>query len=208
MGSKCDGDEKSDKSNLNQDNIIFPQFIDELPNELRQKLQAKLDADVKAFLESYTKNRYDKITQFCEPSFRYSTTSTSLESKVKATKKAKVDEEVNDDSYPTHANYAKMLYDQRNVFTNSIQHLCSLLNVHMDKIEGNITDCDQLGVKQPQFGMPLNFYQNQSSCAATNKLQSAPLAFETNNVEELVHLCQHLLMLKIRVITHEPIRGQ
>jgi hypothetical protein len=38
MGSKGDGDEKSDKSNLNQDNIIFPQFIDELPNELRQKL--------------------------------------------------------------------------------------------------------------------------------------------------------------------------
>jgi hypothetical protein len=28
--------------------------------------------------------------------------------------------------------------------------------------------------------MPLNFYQNQSSYAVANKLQSAPLAFETN----------------------------
>jgi hypothetical protein len=55
MGSKGDGREKSDKSNLNQDNIIFPQSIDELPDELRQKLQAKLDANVKAFLESCTK---------------------------------------------------------------------------------------------------------------------------------------------------------
>jgi hypothetical protein len=93
---------------------------------------------VKAFLESYTKNQYDKVTQLCEPSFKDSTTSTSLESKVKATKKAMVDEEVNDDSYPTHANYAKMLDDQRNVFTNSIQHLCSLLNVHMDKMEARL----------------------------------------------------------------------
>jgi hypothetical protein len=50
----------------------------------------------------------------------------------------------------------------------------------MDKIEGKITDCDQSGVKQPQFSMPLNFYENQSSYAAANKLQSAPLAFETD----------------------------
>jgi hypothetical protein len=35
MGSKGDGREKS---NLNQDNIIFPQSIGELPDELRQKL--------------------------------------------------------------------------------------------------------------------------------------------------------------------------
>ena len=37
---------------FNEANMIFPQSMDELPDELCQKLQAKLDADVKAFLES------------------------------------------------------------------------------------------------------------------------------------------------------------
>jgi hypothetical protein len=37
--------------------------MDELPDELRQKLQAnKLDADNKAFSESCTKNQLDKVT--------------------------------------------------------------------------------------------------------------------------------------------------
>jgi hypothetical protein len=40
------------------------------------------------------------------------------------------------DSYPTHANYTKVLQDERNIYTNSIQHLASILNACMDKIEG------------------------------------------------------------------------
>ena len=45
--------DKGDKTRpFNESNMIFPQNIDKLSDELRQMLQAKLDADVKAFLES------------------------------------------------------------------------------------------------------------------------------------------------------------
>jgi hypothetical protein len=48
---------------FNEANMLFPMSMDELPDELRQKLQAnKLDADTKAFLESCTKNQLDKVT--------------------------------------------------------------------------------------------------------------------------------------------------
>ena len=51
----------------------------------------------------------------------------------------------------------------------------------MDKLEGKTTDCDQSGVvQQPQFGMPLNFYENQTSHASASQFQSAPLASETD----------------------------
>ena len=51
----------------------------------------------------------------------------------------------------------------------------------MDKLEGNTTDCDQSGVAQQlQFGMPLNFYENQTSHASASQFQSAPSAFETD----------------------------
>jgi hypothetical protein len=54
---------EEDKMNpLNKGNMLFPTSIDELPDELRQKLQAKIEADTKAFLEGYTKNRRDKVT--------------------------------------------------------------------------------------------------------------------------------------------------
>ena len=45
-------DKGDETSPFNEANMIFPQSMDELPDELCQKLQAKLDADVKAFLES------------------------------------------------------------------------------------------------------------------------------------------------------------
>jgi hypothetical protein len=56
---------EEDKTNpLNKGNMLFPTSIDGLPDELRQKLQAKIDVDTKAFLESCTKNWHDKVTQF------------------------------------------------------------------------------------------------------------------------------------------------
>jgi hypothetical protein len=74
-----------------------------------------------------------------------------------------------------------MLVDTKDTLTNSIQHLSNLLNARMDRIEGKATDCDQSGVvQQPQFGMPLNFYKNQTSQAAASQLQSAPSAAETD----------------------------
>ena len=168
-------------SPFNEANMIFPQSMDELPDELRQKLQAKLDADVKAFLESCTKNRHDKVTRFREPSYGDATASESSGAEEKGNGKAKYDEEVNTDAYPTHANFAQMLIDERKLHSNNLQHLSNLLQARMDKLEGKTTDCDQSGaVQQPQFGMPLNFYENQTSHASASQFQSAPSASETD----------------------------
>ena len=168
-------------SHFNEANMIFPQNIDKLLDELCQKLQAKLDADVKAFLESCTKNQHDKVTQFREPAYGDPTTSISSGAKEKGDGKAKYDEEVNTDSYPTHANFAKMLIDERKLHHNNLQHLSNLLQARTDKLEGKTTDCDQSGaVQQPQFGMPLNFYENQTSHASASQFQSAPSASETD----------------------------
>jgi len=116
--------DKGDKTNpFNETNMVFPQSMDELPDELLQKLQAKLDADVKAFLESCTKNRHDKVTQFHDPAYGDATASASLGAGEKGDRKAKYDEEVNTDSYPTHANFAQMLIDERKLDHNNLQHL-------------------------------------------------------------------------------------
>ena len=101
-----------------------------------------------------------------------------------------------------------MFLDERNLYTNNIQHLASLLNARMDRIEGKTTDCDESGVKQqPQFGMPLNFYENQTSSAAANKLQSA---FETDKAGcgGASTSMPTLTFPQIWVITYEPIKGQ
>ena len=116
--------DKGDKTSpFNEANMIFPQNMDELPDELRQMLQSKLDADVKAFLESCTKNRHDKVTQFHEPAYGDATTSTSSGTREKGDGKAKYYEEVNTDAYPTHANFAQMLIDERKLHNNNLHHL-------------------------------------------------------------------------------------
>ncbi|CAD6231329.1 unnamed protein product [Miscanthus lutarioriparius] len=40
----------------NQDNVIHPDFVDELPKELKQQVETKFNAVLKAFLESCTKD--------------------------------------------------------------------------------------------------------------------------------------------------------
>ena len=56
-----------------------------------------------------------------------------------------------------------------------------------DKLEGktlNFVDAsaDELASKQPQYGMPYNFYDNQSMYRAANKAKLASSATETNKV--------------------------
>jgi late competence protein required for DNA uptake (superfamily II DNA/RNA helicase) len=51
--------------------------IDELPEELKQQVEAKFNAVLKAFLQSCTKDRRKKVTQFREPDFSELITSTS-----------------------------------------------------------------------------------------------------------------------------------
>jgi hypothetical protein len=74
-----------------------------------------------------------------------------------------------------------MLEQEITINNNNLHHLASVLQARIDKVEGKTTDYDQSGaMQQPQFGMPLNFYDNQSSFAAASKLASAPSAHETD----------------------------
>jgi hypothetical protein len=47
-----------DKTNPHkQENVIHPDFVDELPKELKQQVETKFNAVLKPFLESCTKDR-------------------------------------------------------------------------------------------------------------------------------------------------------
>ena len=61
MGNKGDAvGEKGDKTNVAHDaNINHPKTIEELPEELKQQVEAKFNAVLKAFLQSCTKDRRD-----------------------------------------------------------------------------------------------------------------------------------------------------
>lgn len=84
MANKGNSGEKGNTTyHFNEVKTIFPRSMDELHNKLCQKLQAKLDAYIKAFSESCTKNRHDTITQFCEPAFGEPTPSISSKSEIK-----------------------------------------------------------------------------------------------------------------------------
>jgi hypothetical protein len=59
-------------------------------------------------------------------------------------------------------------------------------------------------MQQPQFGMPLNFYENQTSHASASQFQSA---FETDRPVNLVlaHLHIQVLVHKVRLKFFESI---
>ena len=67
----------------------------------------------------------------------------------------KVNEEVTD-PYCTHANYAKMLEDERTIKANNLMNLANMVFMRMDKIKGKTADCvdlsaDESTAKQPQM---------------------------------------------------------
>jgi hypothetical protein len=86
------------------------------------------------------------------------------------------------DPYPTHANYATMMDDHKKVIDNNLLTAVNMIMAHFDKLEGKTTDGNPSGVdsssKNPKFGMPLKFYDNQGLYAAANKDKSVSLAIE------------------------------
>lgn len=52
---------------FNPKNIKHPTSVEELPDDLRKKIEAKFSADPQGFLESCTKDQRDKVTQYREP---------------------------------------------------------------------------------------------------------------------------------------------
>ena len=75
-----------------------------------------------------------------------------------------VNEEV---TYPfhTHTNYAKMLQDQEIIIDNNLMTIVNMIMSCFDRLDGKKVDCVDASTresasKQPQYGMPYNFYEN------------------------------------------------
>jgi hypothetical protein len=179
---RSDDDKTKEKGNhtdpFNPKNINHPSSIEEIPDDLCQKIEAKFAANLKAFLENCTKDRHDKVTQYREPNFGDSIASTS------ATPKVKVDEKV-DDPYPTHVDYAKILQNHKTVNDNNLMTAVNMIMSRFDRLEGKTIyyvdlSVDELDSKQPKYGMPYNFYDNQSLYAAANKAKLASSAIKTD----------------------------
>jgi hypothetical protein len=88
------------------------------------------------------------------------------------------------DPYPTHANYATMMDNHKKVIDNNLLTVVNMIMARFYKLEGKTTDGNASGVdstsKQPEFGMPLNFYDNQCLYAAANKGKSVLSAIEVD----------------------------
>jgi hypothetical protein len=71
-------------NSFNTKNINHLTSLEDLSNELRQKIQTKLNDNLKTSLEIViNKDRQDKVTQFCEPDFSDAIASTSSTQEVK-----------------------------------------------------------------------------------------------------------------------------
>jgi hypothetical protein len=75
-----------------------------------------------------------------------------------------------------------MMDDHKKVIDNNLLTTINMIMARFDKLEGKTTDGNASGVdsssKQPELGMPLNFYDNQGLYAAANKGKSVSLAIK------------------------------
>jgi hypothetical protein len=156
MGSN--GKDAGDRTQVpHEGNINHPMNIDELPEELKQQVEAKFNVVLQAFLQSCTKDRREKVTEFREPDFSKLITSTSFA--LVAPEVRTFEPKYNDivDSYSTHANYASMMDDHKKVIDNNLLTVVSMVMARFNKLEGKTTDGNASGVdsssKQPEFGM-------------------------------------------------------
>jgi hypothetical protein len=86
------------------------------------------------------------------------------------------------DPYPMHANYATMMDDHKKVIDNNLLTVVNMIMARFDNLEGKTTDGNASSVdssyKQPEFGMPLNFYDNQGLYVVVNKGKLVPSAIK------------------------------
>jgi hypothetical protein len=66
-----------------------------------------------------------------------------------------------------------MMDDHKKVIDNNLFSAVNMIMAHFDKLEAKTTDGNPSGVdsssKNPEFGMSLNFYDNQGLYAAANR---------------------------------------
>jgi hypothetical protein len=77
-----------------------------------------------------------------------------------------------------------MMDDHKKVIDNNLLTAVNMIMARFDKLKGKTTDGNPSGVdsssKNPEFGMPLNFYDNQGLYAAANKGKPVSSAIEIN----------------------------
>lgn len=101
----------SDATNLkNLGNIISPMSLDQPPKDHHNIWEAKQAADLQALLPSCSLDRRGNVSQYHEPIFGMSSTSTYTAPKVKD----------DGNTEPTQSDYAKMLHDDKTVVRNNL----------------------------------------------------------------------------------------
>jgi hypothetical protein len=80
-----------------------------------------------------------------------------------------------------------MMDDHKKVIDNNLLTVVNMIMVRFDKLEGKTTDGNPSGIdsssKKPEFGMSLNFYDNQGLYAAANKGKSVSSAIEIDKTD-------------------------
>ena len=85
-----------------------------------------------------------------------------------------------------------MMNYHNKVIDNNLLAAVNMIMAHFDKLEGKTTDLDQSGVtstsQQLDFGMPLNFYENQGLYEAANKGKSVRRSHQVKSLYLIIHL--------------------
>jgi hypothetical protein len=129
---RSNGEDTEDRTQVpHEGNINHPMNIDELPMELKQQVEVKFNAVLKAFLQSCTKGGREKVTQFRESDISKLITSTSS---APAAPEVRISEPKYDDivdPYPTHANYATMMDDHKKVIDNNLLTVVNMIRLDL-----------------------------------------------------------------------------
>jgi hypothetical protein len=125
---ESNGEDTGDRTQVpHEGNINHPRNFDELPEELKQQVEAKFNTVLKAFLHSCTKDRREKVTQFREPDFSELITSTSSAPAAPEIRSSEPRYDDIVDPYPMHANYATMMDDHKKVIDNNLMTVVNMI---------------------------------------------------------------------------------
>ena len=187
---------KSKKAEVHEGNIVHPTSVDELPDELKAKLQAKLheqmEAVTRAFLDSCAKDRHDRVEQFKELVVKEPVAIET--SNIEVINRGKP---IYDDSYPQHADYAIMLDGHKKVVDSNLKtmksdlkSIASKIMARFDRLEGkepSIEDVDEY-----DCDLPVSSYDDQAynSYDKGKSVQSEAARTDYTNRRQLVRFAE------------------
>ena len=189
----------SKNAEVHESNIVHPASTDELPEELKARLQEKMEAVTRAFLDGCIKDRHDRIKLLKDPIINGSAAASTSNAEVTQSKP------IYDDSYPQHADYAAMLVGHEKVVNanlktmdTNIKNMESDLNTALSKIMARF---DRLEGKEPsiedavedEYDMPFNSHNDQAynSCNKGKSVQSETDKTDYTNWKQIVKFAEN-----------------